>query len=81
MAKTVSVKDYFTKNGRGFIGFGNKFVKLLNDDELIGELARKDLEKLAKVWKLVFELLAENSDDNSAEKLTELIGVYNELKE
>ncbi|MBD5110920.1 MAG: hypothetical protein HDT42_00025 [Ruminococcaceae bacterium] len=77
-AKEINVSDYFKKNNRKFIKFGENFAKLLNDEELINELARKDLEKLAKVWKLVFELMGEQSADNG-EKLAELIGVYNDI--
>lgn len=77
-AKEINVSDYFKKNNRKFIKFGENFAKLLNDEELINELARKDLEKLAKVWKLVFELMDEQSADNG-EKLAELIGAYNDI--
>lgn len=77
-AKETNVSDYFKKNKRKFIKFGENFAKLLNDEELINELARKDLEKLAKVWKLVFELMDEQSSDNG-EKLAELIGAYNDI--
>ena len=77
--KKVSVEDYFAKNARKFISFGETFVNTLNDKELIAARAQKDLEKLAKVWKLVMELLAENSPNSSADKLLELIGAYNEL--
>ena len=77
-AKEINVSDYFKKNNRKFIKFGENFAKLLNDEELINELARKDLEKLAKVWKLVFELMNEQSSDNG-EKLAELIGAYNDI--
>ena len=77
--KKVSVEDYFAKNARKFISFGETFVNTLNDKELIAALAQKDLEKLAKVWKRVMELLSENSAGNSSDKLLELIGAYNEL--
>ena len=77
--KKVSVEEYFAKNARKFISFGEAFVNTLTDKELIAALAQKDLEKLAKVWKLVMEMLAENSSGNSADKLMELIGAYNEL--
>ena len=77
--KKISVEDYFAKNARKIISFGETFVNTLNDKELIAALAQKDLEKLAKVWKLVMELLAENSPNSSADKLLELIGAYNDL--
>lgn len=77
--KKLSVEDYFAKYSRKFLSFGETFANTLNDKELIAALAQKDLEKLAKVWKLVIELLAENSPGSSSEKLLELIGAYNEL--
>lgn len=76
--KEVSVGDYFKKNNRKFIKFGDKFVTLLNDEQLIDELARKDLEKLAKVWKLVFEMMDGQSANNGG-KLAELIGAYRDV--
>ena len=77
--KKVTVEDYFAKNARKFLNFGDTFANTLNDKELIAALAQKDLEKLAKVWKLVMEMLSENSARNSSDKLIELIGAYNEL--
>lgn len=77
-AKKIKVSEYFAKYNRNFIKFGESFAKLLNDEELINELAQKDLEKLAKVWKLVFELMNEQSADNG-EKLSELIGAYRDI--
>ena len=77
--KKVTVEDYFAKNARKFLSFGETFANTLNDKELIAALAQKDLEKLAKVWKLVMELLSENSAGNPSDKLIELIGAYNEL--
>lgn len=77
--KKISVEDYFAKNSRKFIRFAEMFADMLNDKELVAALAQKDLEKLAKVWKLVLEMMSENTSNVSAEKLLELIGVYNEL--
>ncbi len=77
--KAMTPEEYFEKNKVKFIKFGEHFVDLLNDEELINAVAEKDLEKLAKVWKLVFEMLIENSPSNSSDKLTELIGAYNVL--
>lgn len=77
--KKPSVEDYFAKNARKFLSFGETFANTLNDKELIAALAQKDLEKLAKVWKLVMELLSENSAGSSSDKLAELIGAYSEL--
>lgn len=76
--KEISVGDYFKKNNRKFIKFGEKFAALLNDEQLIDELAHKDLEKLAKVWKLVFEMMDGQTANNSG-KLAELIGAYRDV--
>lgn len=77
--KKISFEDYFTKNTKKFITFGETFTNILNDKELIGSLAQKDLEKLAKVWKLVFEMLIENSPESTADRLSELIGAYKDI--
>lgn len=78
--KKLTAEEYFDKNTEKFISFGETFADMLNDNELISAAAQKDLEKLAKVWKLVFEMLIENSSANSSDKLSELIGAYKELK-
>lgn len=77
--KKMTAGEYFEKNTRTFISFSENFAELLNDRELIRALAEKDLEKLAKVWKIVFELLSENAPSNSAGKLAELIGAFNDI--
>lgn len=78
-SKKITVEDYFSKNTKKFITFGETFSNILNDKELISALAQKDLEKLAKVWKLVFELLIENSPEGASDKLSELIGAYRDI--
>lgn len=80
MAKKYTSSEFFDKHNRAFIRFGELFAKKLTDETLISALAEKDLEKLAKVFKLVFEMLGENSGDNN-EKLISLIGEYNALEE
>ncbi len=55
------------------------FAKKLTDEELITALAEKDLEKLTKVFKLVFEMVEENSSSEDTEKLTQLIQAYSEV--
>ncbi|MBP1563897.1 MAG: hypothetical protein J6C38_09320 [Oscillospiraceae bacterium] len=79
-AKT-SVKDFFDANARNFIKFGRTFIANLTDEGLINELAHKDLEKLAKVFKLVFELLGDNTRDDASDKAAELIAAYTSLVE
>lgn len=79
-AKKMTAADFFDKNNAAFMKFGRLFTKKLTNEELISSLAEKDLEKLAKVFKLVFEMLSENSPDNGT-RLAEMISAYSELKE
>lgn len=80
MARKYTSSEFFDKHNRSFIKFGEMFAKKLTDEELISALAEKDLEKLAKVFKLVFEMLGENTEDGT-EKLLGLIGEYKSLGE
>ena len=77
--KIVSVPEFSEKNNRVLIAFGNSVIKKLSDEELISALAEKDLEKLVKVFKLIFEMMNENTESGSSEKLAELIGIYRDL--
>lgn len=81
MAKKITPAEFFDKHNRTFMRFGEMFAKKLNDEALINALAEKDLEKLAKVFKLVFELLGENTAQAGTDKLIQLIGAYNEIGE
>lgn len=79
MAKKLTAADFFTKHNRSFIKFGEMFAKKLTDEELITALAEKDLEKLAKVFRLVFEMVEENSSSEDTDKLAKLIQAYSEV--
>ncbi len=80
MAVKMTAADFFEKNNAAFMKFGKMFTKKLTDQALIDSLAEKDLEKLAKVFRLVFEMLAENSPDSSTQ-LAAMISAYSEIKE
>lgn len=79
MAKKITAAEFFTKHNRSFIKFGEMFAKKITDEELITALAEKDLEKLAKVFRLVFEMVEENSAAEDTEKLAKLIQAYSEV--
>ena len=79
MAKKLTAAEFFTKHNRSFIKFGEMFAKKITDEELISALAEKDLEKLAKVFRLVFEMVEENSSSEDQEKLVKLIQAYSEV--
>lgn len=76
--RKLNVAEYFEKYNSNFVKFGIQFAKIINDEELITELAQKDLEKLTKVWKLVIEMMDEKSADNG-DRLAELIGEYRDV--
>ena len=80
MAVKMTAADFFEKNNAAFMKFGKMFTKKLTDQSLIDYLAEKDLEKLAKVFRLVFEMLAENSPDSSTQ-LAAMISAYSDIKE
>ena len=79
MAKKLTAAEFFTKHNRSFIKFGEMFARKIADEELISALAEKDLEKLAKVFRLVFEMVEENSSSEDTEKLAKLIQAYSEV--
>lgn len=79
MAKTTPAQ-FFEKNNAAFMKFGRMFTRKLTDEQLITALAEKDLEKLAKVFRLVFEMLEENSPD-SGTQLAAMISAYSGISE
>lgn len=46
--------EWFQQNKQAFLDFGDTFVALLSDTERIEELASRDLEKVARIFKLIF---------------------------
>ena len=81
MAKKVTASDFFAKHNRSFIKFGELFAKKITDEQLISALAEKDLEKLAKVFKLVFEMVEDNTAGDNTERLVKLIEAYSAVNE
>ncbi len=79
--KKTTVKEFFNRNNTRILRFGKRFVDLLNNEALIRNCAEKDLEKLAKTWKLVLEMLEENTREDAVGQLAELIGEYKDIGE
>lgn len=80
MANKMTAADFFEKNNAAFMKFGKMFTRKLTDQKLIDALAEKDLEKLAKVFRLVFDMLSDNSPDSSTQ-LAAMISAYSDIKE
>ncbi len=79
MAKKYTAAEFFEKHNRSFMKFGEMFAKKITDEELISALAEKDLEKLAKVFKLVFEMVEDNTACDESDRLAKLIQAYSEV--
>ncbi|MBQ9946865.1 MAG: hypothetical protein IJO91_00625 [Oscillospiraceae bacterium] len=79
MAKKLTAAEFFTKHNRSFMKFGEMFARKITDEQLISALAEKDLEKLAKVFRLVFEMVDENTSSDETERLSRLIEAYSEV--
>lgn len=75
-----STKAFFQENKKDIMRFAKLFLSKLTDDEIIENLAEKDLEKLARIFKLMFEKL-EESEQNSNNNMTleAILTAYNEL--
>jgi len=80
MAKKVTAAEFFDKHNRPFMKFGEMFAKKITDEELISTLAEKDLEKLAKVFRLVFDMVEENTSADENDRLAKLIKAYSEVE-
>lgn len=79
MAKKLTAVDFFKKYNGSFMKFGEMFAQKITDEQLISALAEKDLEKLAKVFKLVFDMVQQNSAGDENERLAALIQAYTEV--
>lgn len=80
MAKKITAAEFFDKHNRSFMKFGEMFAKKITDEELISTLAEKDLEKLAKVFRLVFDMVGENTSADENDRLAKLIKAYSEVE-
>lgn len=79
MAKKYTAAEFFDKHNRSFMKFGEMFTRKITDEELISALAEKDLEKLAKVFRLVFEMVEDNTSADDNGRLEQLIKAYSEV--
>ena len=48
-------EKFFAENRERILAFGEYFLRKLEDGELLDNLAEKDLEKLARIFKLMFD--------------------------
>lgn len=76
--KSESTDGFFAQNKDKLMEFGDMFVEKLTDRELIDKLAEKDLEKLARVFRLVFDRLDEAGKKDSS-TLSQLVEAVREI--
>ncbi len=76
--KSESTDGFFAQNKDRLMEFGDMFVEKLTDRELIDKLAEKDLEKLARVFRLVFDRLDEAGKKDSS-TLSQLVEAVREI--
>ena len=73
--------DWLVDNKDKFIGFGDMFIEALTDSDVIEELANRDLEKLARIFKIIFMGSINDCADGSASPvLREIIDFLNERR-
>ena len=73
MNKNISLSEFIKSKNDKFLRFADLFCQQISNEELICALAQKDLEKLAKVFNLVFERIEKTEKITENNKLDELI--------
>lgn len=69
----LDANDFYEKNKEYLLAFGDYFIRKLNDEELMDKLAEKDPEKLARIFKLVFDRLEKTEEKHSEGLLDALV--------
>ena len=68
---------YFKENEELIRAFGDYFLGKLGDRELLDSGAEKDLEKLARIAKLLFEKIEEEKESETPPLLKEVLEYFN----
>ena len=70
---------FFAENREKILNFGDYFLGKLSDTELLDNLAEKDLEKLARIFKLMFDKSFAGEEKAEREQnrvLEEILGIF-----
>ena len=70
--------EWLYDNKQNFLLFGDMFINALTDPNIVEDLAHKDLEKLARVFRIIF--LGSISDATSGESSAVLREIFDYLK-
>ena len=74
-----NLSAFFAENRGEILAFGEYFLEKLSDRELLDALAEKDLEKLARIFKLMFDKSfagEEKSEKDQNRVLEEILGIF-----
>ncbi len=74
-----SAAEFYEANKERLFVFGELFLEKLTDRELIDALAEKDLEKLARIYKLVFEKIESTEDAPENPTLSAIISAVGQI--
>ncbi|MCL2107776.1 MAG: hypothetical protein FWH20_00325 [Oscillospiraceae bacterium] len=72
-------EKFFSENRDKILAFGEYFLGKLSDSELLDNLAEKDLEKLARIFKLMFDKGFASEDNKEKEQnhlLEEILEIF-----
>jgi hypothetical protein len=81
MRNTKNAAAFFAENRELILAFGEYFLEKLSDKELLDALAEKDLEKLARIFKLMFDKNFTGEEKTEKEQnriLEEILKVFKE---
>lgn len=81
MKETIpaTIAEFYEMNKSRLFRFGEYFLEKLTDRELIDALAEKDLEKLARIYRLIFEKLEETEEKPENPTLSAIISAVEQI--
>ena len=73
--------DWLVENKGKFISFGDMFLEAITNSAIIGEMAERDIEKLARIFRLIFlGSINECADGTATPVFREIMDYLNERK-
>ena len=75
----ITFSEFFAENRDKILSFGEYFLEKLSDRALLDGLAEKDLEKLARIFKLMFDkgFAGESKTEKEQNRvLEEILGIF-----
>jgi hypothetical protein len=79
VTKAATHAAFFAENRERILAFGEYFLEKLSDRELLDNLSQKDLEKLARIFKLMFDKNFTGEEKTEREQnnvLEDILGIF-----